>query len=66
VPRQKIATAAARAAAPGRRWPARRPAGTDDPLDLKSSVALVVDQDTDEVLFSKNPRPCCRSHRSPS
>ena len=29
--------------------------GTDDPLDLKSSVALVVDQDTDEVLFSKNP-----------
>ena len=28
--------------------------GTDDPLDLKSSVALVIDQDTDEVLFSKN------------
>jgi D-alanyl-D-alanine endopeptidase (penicillin-binding protein 7) len=28
---------------------------TDDELDLKSSVALVVDQDTDEVLFSKNP-----------
>ena len=27
----------------------------DDPLDLKSSVALVVDQDTDEVLFEKNP-----------
>ncbi|MDP2007521.1 MAG: D-alanyl-D-alanine endopeptidase [Rubrivivax sp.] len=27
----------------------------DDPLDLKSSVALVIDQDTDEVLFSKNP-----------
>jgi len=26
----------------------------DDPLDLKSSVALVVDQDTNEVLFSKN------------
>jgi serine-type D-Ala-D-Ala endopeptidase (penicillin-binding protein 7) len=25
-----------------------------DPLDLKSSVALVVDQDTHEVLFSKN------------
>ncbi len=25
-----------------------------DPLDLKSSVALVVDQDTNEVLFSKN------------
>jgi serine-type D-Ala-D-Ala endopeptidase (penicillin-binding protein 7) len=27
---------------------------TDDPLDLKSSVALVIDQDTDQVLFSKN------------
>ncbi len=27
---------------------------TDDELDLKSSVALVIDQDTDEVLFSKN------------
>jgi D-alanyl-D-alanine endopeptidase (penicillin-binding protein 7) len=27
---------------------------TDDPLDLKSSVALVVDQDTDEVLLAKN------------
>jgi D-alanyl-D-alanine endopeptidase (penicillin-binding protein 7) len=27
---------------------------TDDPLDLKSSVALVIDQETDEVLFSKN------------
>lgn len=26
-----------------------------DSLDLKSSVALVVDQDTNEVLFSKNP-----------
>ncbi len=25
-----------------------------DPLDLKSSVALVIDQDTHEVLFSKN------------
>jgi|JI10StandDraft_1071094.scaffolds.fasta_scaffold502611_1 D-alanyl-D-alanine endopeptidase (penicillin-binding protein 7) len=29
--------------------------GSTDPLDLKSSVALVVDQDTNEVLFSKNP-----------
>ncbi len=29
---------------------------TADELDLRSSVALVVDQDTDEVLFSKNPR----------
>lgn len=28
----------------------------DDPLDLQSSVALVIDQDTDEVLFSKNPQ----------
>jgi serine-type D-Ala-D-Ala endopeptidase (penicillin-binding protein 7) len=27
----------------------------EDELDLKSSVALVVDQDTNEVLFSKNP-----------
>lgn len=29
---------------------------TDDALDLKSSVALVVDQDTNQVLFEKNPR----------
>ena len=28
--------------------------GAQDPLDLKSSVALVVDQETHEVLFSKN------------
>jgi D-alanyl-D-alanine endopeptidase (penicillin-binding protein 7) len=28
--------------------------GTQDALDLKSSVAFVVDQDTKEVLFSKN------------
>jgi len=28
---------------------------TPDALDLKSSVALVLDQDTNEVLFSKNP-----------
>jgi D-alanyl-D-alanine endopeptidase (penicillin-binding protein 7) len=27
---------------------------TSDPLDLKSSVALVMDQDTNEVLLSKN------------
>jgi D-alanyl-D-alanine endopeptidase (penicillin-binding protein 7) len=27
---------------------------TPDPLDLKSGVALVLDQDTNEVLFSKN------------
>jgi serine-type D-Ala-D-Ala endopeptidase (penicillin-binding protein 7) len=30
--------------------------GISDPLDLKSSVALVVDQDTNEVLFSKNDK----------
>ena len=29
---------------------------TADSLDLKSSVALVLDSDTDEVLFSKNPQ----------
>ena len=29
---------------------------TDDPLELKSSVALVIDQDTHQVLFSKNPQ----------
>jgi D-alanyl-D-alanine endopeptidase (penicillin-binding protein 7) len=28
--------------------------GTPDPLDLRSSVALVVDKETDQVLFSKN------------
>ena len=28
--------------------------GSHDALDLKSSVALVIDQDTQEVLFSKN------------
>jgi D-alanyl-D-alanine endopeptidase (penicillin-binding protein 7) len=28
--------------------------GVSDALDLKSGVALVLDQDTDEVLFSKN------------
>ncbi len=30
--------------------------GTEDPIGLRSSVALVVDQDTHEVLFSKNPQ----------
>jgi D-alanyl-D-alanine endopeptidase (penicillin-binding protein 7) len=30
--------------------------GADDPLELKSSVALVLDQDTNEILFSKNPQ----------
>ena len=28
---------------------------TDDDLDLKSSVALVMDQETNEILLSKNP-----------
>jgi D-alanyl-D-alanine endopeptidase (penicillin-binding protein 7) len=47
---------------PAARQPARPSEGqlaglhrVDDPLDLKSSVALVVNQDTNEVLFSKNP-----------
>lgn len=30
--------------------------GAPDALDLKSSVALVIDQDTNEVLFSKNDK----------
>jgi D-alanyl-D-alanine endopeptidase (penicillin-binding protein 7) len=29
---------------------------TEDPLDLNSSVALVIDQETDQILFSKNPQ----------
>jgi serine-type D-Ala-D-Ala endopeptidase (penicillin-binding protein 7) len=29
---------------------------TEDPLELKSSVALVIDQETNQVLFSKNPQ----------
>lgn len=29
--------------------------GAEDPLELKSSVALVLDQDTNEILLSKNP-----------
>ncbi len=28
----------------------------EDPLELKSAVALVVDQDTDQILLSKNPQ----------
>jgi D-alanyl-D-alanine endopeptidase (penicillin-binding protein 7) len=61
----RTSTAAKRTAKP-RRNTERRPARpseaqlaglhrVDDPLDLRSSVALVVDQDTDEVLFEKNP-----------
>lgn len=63
----KTTKAAATKAKPQRRSVVRRPlrpsegqlAGLhkiDDPLDLRSSVALVVDQDTDEVLFEKNPQ----------
>ncbi|OWQ93919.1 D-alanyl-D-alanine endopeptidase [Roseateles aquatilis] len=55
---------AARAAAPVREIVPAKPSfgqmyglhDTEDPLDLKSSVAFVVDQDTNEVLFSKNPQ----------
>ncbi|MCU0968371.1 MAG: D-alanyl-D-alanine endopeptidase [Rubrivivax sp.] len=61
----KAPARAQRAKAPPRKAaasPPRRPSVgqlsglhlTDDPLDLKSSVALVVDQETDRVLFSKN------------
>jgi hypothetical protein len=35
----------------------------DDALDLKSSVALVIDQDTSEVCSARMTRQCCRSHR---
>ena len=60
----KRAPVRARAAAPERRGaaaPARPSFGqlaglhsTPDPLDLHSSVALVIDKETDQVLFSKN------------
>lgn len=64
---QKQGAARPAAAKAARRKVARRPAipsegmraglhKVDDPLDLRSSVALVVDQDTDEVLFEKNPQ----------
>jgi D-alanyl-D-alanine endopeptidase (penicillin-binding protein 7) len=47
-----------RAAAPVRRGPSLGQVqglrATDDELDLNSSVALLVDQETQEVLFSKN------------
>lgn len=67
-----VAEKPVRAAKPAKatRKPAARPAAprrpslgevqglhaAEDPLDLKSSVALVVDQETDQVLFSKNPQ----------
>ncbi len=67
-PRRTVAVKAARASAVSARAPVRvaaEPArlsfgqlaglhDVSDPLDLKSSVALVIDQDTKEVLLSKN------------
>ncbi|MFP5466302.1 MAG: D-alanyl-D-alanine carboxypeptidase family protein [Gammaproteobacteria bacterium] len=49
-------SAVTRAAAPARQTVGERLGlrASDDPLNLNSSVALVVDQDTSEVLFSKN------------
>ncbi|MEO3692866.1 D-alanyl-D-alanine endopeptidase [Roseateles paludis] len=67
----KTAKASAKAPAKSTRSVVRKPAAlpavptfgqlyglhaADDPLALKSSVALVVDQESDEVLFSKNPQ----------
>jgi len=55
--KQKPAARRAVARAPARPSEAKR-AGlsrTGDPLNLRSSVALVVNQDTEEVLFQKNP-----------
>ena len=40
--------------------------GSADSLALKSSVALVMDQDTNEVLFSKNSPAVLPIARSPS
>jgi D-alanyl-D-alanine endopeptidase (penicillin-binding protein 7) len=66
-PRKASAQAKSRAVAASVRAPARVAADSrpsfgqkaglhhqNDPLDLKSSVALVVDQETNEVLLSKN------------
>ena len=56
--RQAKAAAAPKRPATPRRVSAGERAGlhaTEDPLSLKSSVALVIDQDTEQVLFSKNP-----------
>jgi D-alanyl-D-alanine endopeptidase (penicillin-binding protein 7) len=63
-----VATRSTRAVAPRRSIvrvaePARQSFGqlaglheTDDPLDLKSSVAFVLDQDTNEILLNKNSK----------
>ncbi len=60
--RKTSAASSSRNRAAKRRAPPRPSEGqmaglhsTPDPLDLKSSVALVVNQDTNEVLFEKNP-----------
>lgn len=60
--RAKVAAAVGAAGAAGVAVAAARPSmgqtfglhQTPDPLDLKSSVALVLDRNTNEVLFSKN------------
>lgn len=59
--KKKAATKSKRSRVKARVAPARPSMGhrtglnnVADELDLKSSVALVLDQDTDEVLFSKN------------
>ncbi|WP_374673496.1 D-alanyl-D-alanine endopeptidase [Ideonella sp.] len=59
--RSTRAVASRRAAVKAPAVPARQSFGqlaglhaADDPLDLKSSVAFVLDQDTNEVLLSKN------------
>ena len=49
-PRRKVRTVAARPSL-GQKQGLRK---TDDELRLKSSAALVIDQDTNEVLYSKN------------
>ncbi len=51
------ASSARRASVPQRPSAGQRAGlhATDDPLSLKSSVALVIDQDTEQILFSKNP-----------
>lgn len=53
VPKRQVAQAEPPSASFGHLYGLQK---AGDALDLKSSVALVVDQDTDEVLFSKNPQ----------
>jgi len=56
-PRARVARKAPRRVAPAMPSVGRLNGlhATEDELDLKSAVALVIDRDTDEVLFSKNP-----------